>query len=62
MSPFIPAAATAKSAHGSPTRGCDSCQDIGTGDRTYDPSSSSVSLSDRARKDEWQNEVTSNLG
>lgn len=31
MAPFIPAAATAKSVHGSATRGHDSCQDTPAG-------------------------------
>lgn len=58
VSPFIPTAATAKSVHGSPTRGHDSYQDTEVVLTT--PLSSMVSLPGYVRKDERKNEVTSN--
>ena len=67
MSPFIPAAATAKSAHGSPTRGHGWLVSGHTGSRgrAYDPSSSSVRCrwpADARERTNGKNGVTSNLG
>lgn len=60
VSPFIPAAATAKSVHGSPTRGHDSCQDTEVVLTT--PLSSMVSLPDCAqRRAEKRGYIESNI-